>query len=116
MLFRSFFKPIVETLLGKPRGGLIKETQHAMSRAKEYMIKGGWLWKVGDKMLTRTLRVECIPSQEGFDTAMKVHMDIGHWSIDHVKLHIQDKFLWPHIDSDARLACLICGHCKGFGA
>ena len=112
----GFFEPIVETLLGKPRGGLIKETQHAMSRAKEYMIKGGRLWKVGDKMLTRTLRVECIPSQEGFDTAMKVHMDIGHWSIDHVKLHIQDKFLWPHIDSDARLACLICGHCKGFGA
>ena len=57
-------------------------------------------------MLMRTLRVECIPSREGFDTVLKVHMDIGHWSVDHVKLYIRDKFFWPHIDTDAWLACL----------
>ena len=112
----NFFEPIVEALLGKPRGNSIKETRHAMGRAREFMIEGGRLWKVGDKMSTRTSRVECIPSREGFDTALKVHMDIGHWSVNHVKLHVCDKFFWPHIDTDAWLVCLVCGHCKSFGA
>ena len=67
-------------------------------------------------MLTRTLRVECIPSRKGFDTTLKVHMDIGHWSVNHVKLHICNKFFWPHIDTDAQLVCLVCGQCKSFGA
>ena len=66
-------------------------------------------------MSTRTSRVECIPSREGFDTVLKVHMDIRHWSVNHVKLHIRDKFFWPHIDADAWLVCLVCGHCKSFG-
>lgn len=110
-----FFEPIVETLLGKPRGSSIKETRHAMKRAREFMIDEGRLWKVGDKMLTRTSRVECIPSREGFDTTLKVHMDIGHWSVDQVKQHIHDKFFWPHINSDAQMACLTCDHCKSFG-
>ena len=111
----DFFEPIVEALLGKPRGNLIKETRHAMRRAWEFMIEGRRLWKVGDKMSMRTSRVECIPSRKGFDTTLKVHMDIGHWSVDHVKLHVRDKFFWPHIDTDARLACLVCGQCKSFG-
>ena len=112
----DFFEPIVEVLLGKLRGDSIKETRHAMRRAWEFMIEGGQLWKVGDKMLTRTSRVECIPSREGFNTALKVHMDIRHWSVDHFKLHICDKFFWPQIDVDTQLVCLICGHCKSFGA
>ena len=37
----DFFEPIVEALLGKPRGNSIKETRHAMRRAREFMIEGG---------------------------------------------------------------------------
>ena len=37
----NFFEPIVEALLGKPRGNSIKETRHAMRRAQEFMIEGG---------------------------------------------------------------------------
>ena len=37
----DFFEPIVEALLGKPRGNSIKETRHAMRRAQEFMIEGG---------------------------------------------------------------------------
>ena len=36
----DFFEPIVEVLLGKPRGNSIKETRHAMRRAQEFMIEG----------------------------------------------------------------------------
>ena len=112
----SFFEPIIDALLGNPRGGSIKETRHAMRRAKEYVIDKGRLWKVGDKHSTRTSKVECIPSREGLDTALKIHMNIGHWSMDHVKLHMCGQYFWPHIDSDTTLACLVCRHCKGFGA
>ena len=45
----GFFEPIVEMLLGKPRGGSIRETRHVMSRVKEYMFEGGRLWKVGTR-------------------------------------------------------------------
>lgn len=112
----SFFELIIDTLLGNLRGGLIKEMRHAMGRAKEYVTNEGHLWKVGDKHSARTSKVECILSREGFDTALKIHIDIGHWSMDHIKLHTHDRYFWPHIDSDMRLACLVCGHCKGFGA
>lgn len=86
----SFFKLIIDPLLGNLRGGSIKETRHAMRRAKEYVIDEGHLWKVRDKHSTRTSKVECIPLREGFNTALKIHMDIVHWSMDHVKLHVCD--------------------------
>jgi transposase InsO family protein len=79
------------------------------------MIEEGRLWKVADKYSIRTSWVECIPSREGFNTALKIHQDNGHWDVDHVKLHVRDHYFWPHIDSDARLTILMCGHCKNFG-
>jgi hypothetical protein len=79
------------------------------------MIDKGRLWKVEDKYSTRTSRAECLPAREWFNTALKIHQDNGHWDADHVKLHVRDKYFWPHIDSDARLAVLMCGHRKNFG-
>ncbi|KAJ6485492.1 hypothetical protein DFH09DRAFT_948996, partial [Mycena vulgaris] len=100
----TFFEPIIGCLLGDSTGSTIGETRHAIRRAKDYMIDEGRLWKVGDRYSTRTARVECIPSREGFNTALKIHQDNGHWDADHVKLHVRDRYFWPHIDSDARLA------------
>ncbi|KAJ7479603.1 hypothetical protein FB451DRAFT_1031668, partial [Mycena latifolia] len=100
----AFFEPIVECLLGDSTGNTIAETRHTIRRSKDYMVDDDRLWKVADKYSTRTSRVECIPSREGFNTALKIHQDNGHWDVDHVKLHIRDRYFWPHIDSDARLA------------
>ncbi|KAJ7278710.1 hypothetical protein C8J57DRAFT_1059325, partial [Mycena rebaudengoi] len=100
----AFFEPILGCLLGDHTGSTIAETRHILRRAKDYMITEGRLWKVADKYSTWTSRVECIPAREGFNTALKIHQDNGHWDADHVKLHVRDKYFWPHIDSDARLA------------
>ncbi|KAJ7451526.1 hypothetical protein B0H11DRAFT_1742790, partial [Mycena galericulata] len=100
----TFFEPILGCLLGDSTGNTISETRHALRRAKDYMIEDGRLWKVADEYSTRTSRVECIPGREGFNTALKIHQDNGHWDADHVKLHVRDRYFWPHIDSDARLA------------
>ncbi|KAJ7797965.1 hypothetical protein B0H13DRAFT_1674223, partial [Mycena leptocephala] len=100
----SFFEPIIGCLLGDNTGNSIAETRHIVRCVKDYMVDEGHLRKVADKYSTRTSRTECIPSQEGFNTALKVHQDNRHWDVDHVKLHIRDRYFWPHIDSDARLA------------
>ncbi|KAJ7135069.1 hypothetical protein C8R43DRAFT_894472 [Mycena crocata] len=111
----AFFEPILGCLLRDSTGNSIAETRHTVRRAKDYMVNDGCLWKVADKYSTRTSRVECIPSREGFNTALKIHQDAGCWDVDHVKLHVRDRYFWPHIDSDARLAILMCGVCKNFG-
>jgi hypothetical protein len=106
----TFFEPIIECLLGDSTGNTISETWHVVRRAKDYMIEEGRLWKVADKYSTRASRVECINSHQEFNTALKIHQNNGHLDVDHVKLHIRDRYFSSRIDSDTRLAILMCGH------
>ncbi|KII83194.1 hypothetical protein PLICRDRAFT_77469, partial [Plicaturopsis crispa FD-325 SS-3] len=94
----EYFIPIIDQLLGSRTGSTIKARRHVYKRAQEYMIEDGRLWKVGDKQSRRVPRVECIPSREGFNTALKAHMENGHWDVDITKLWLRDRYFWPHID------------------
>src|SRR5215472_9317747 len=70
---------------------------------------------MGTKGGNRNTKAECIPSADGFETALKVHEQNGHFGLDHTKLKLRDRYFWPGLDKDSRKAVTQCPKCKNFG-
>lgn len=62
------------------------------------------------------MRTECILSQEGFDFALAVHREAGHFrTVETLKLRIHETMFWPGIEQDCRAVVLECPECKLHG-
>lgn len=112
-----FFEPIIKHLLGLTAGASISERRRAMHRAQGFMIADGKLWKVAAKASDQVAHTKCIPRKDGFDFAMAVHREIGHFrTVEALKLHIRETTFWPGMDTDCKQVPLECPECKHFGA
>ncbi|CAK5263795.1 unnamed protein product, partial [Mycena citricolor] len=111
-----FFAPVIDYLLGYTVGDSIAERRRLAHRAEGFMIAEGKLWRVADTAARRVARTECIPTAQGFDLAMKVHAQNGHFNVESTKLKLSDRYFWPGMDTDCRSVILECPRCKSFGA
>lgn len=110
-----FFTPVIRHLLGKTAGDTIPERKQAIRRAEGFMIEDNKLWRVSSKSNEHVARTECQPAKLGFQLALDMHRANGHFSADLVKLHLRDRYFWPGMDTDCKMACLECPQCKNFG-
>ncbi|KLO15839.1 hypothetical protein SCHPADRAFT_824099, partial [Schizopora paradoxa] len=91
----SFFMPIVLYLLGKPAGASVRERKRSKHRAESFFIQDDKLFKLNSRGTDRCPSVECVPSSEGFEIALREHQSKGHFGRDLLRLHLHDRFFWP---------------------
>ncbi|KIJ22813.1 hypothetical protein M422DRAFT_78959, partial [Sphaerobolus stellatus SS14] len=91
----TWFKEVIEHLAGSDKDKDPRIRRRAKHRAANFMIDEGKLWLIKLKGTDRVTRVECIPTREGFQTALKTHEDNGHFGWEHTKLKLNERFFWP---------------------
>ena len=82
---------ILEALQELKHGSDVHEKRKARHRAREYMIEGGKLWRIGDGRLPRVCeRHKCVTEPEMVELARNLHAKGGHFHRDNMKLALMD--------------------------
>ena len=111
------FSAILEALQELEHGSDVREKRKARHRAREYMIEGGKLWRIGDGRLPRArVRHKCVTEPEMVELARNIHAKGGHFHRDNVKLALMDTYVGTRVDQCIIRGIRDCGQCKGFGA
>ena len=111
------FKEVVDALLNLDTDIPIRERTRARSRASQYMLDGGKLWRIhrGTSVRPRS-RVECITKEEARNMATRMHAEGGHWGRDALKIALTDRIYSPKLDMSVMTAIQECAKCKNFGS
>src|SRR6266481_5883135 len=93
----------------------IRTCHRARHRALNFAIENGKLWCIRMKAKDWVASVECVSQMKGFNLAMKMHEENGHFGWDHMQLKLHNKWFWPGMDRDSKEAIAECTRCKNFG-
>jgi len=83
-------------------------------REMNFMIEDSKLWHVQMKATDRVTKVECAPTTERARLAAETHEGNRHFGWDHTSLKLHEKWFWPRMDRDSKMAVTECSCCKNF--
>jgi hypothetical protein len=109
------FLEVIDSMLELDHGSSLRIRKRARHKAKDYMIKDGKLWRIGDGSNRARARLECVTKDETVRLAWEEHRNNRHFHRDNIKVKLLDKVTSPGMDQSITRAILECGKCKGFG-
>jgi len=113
---KPMFTSILDALLELDHGKSPREQRKAKHRAKDFMIKGGKLWRIADGRTSRArAHLECVTQAEMIELARAQHEMGGHFMRDMVKLELMDKYHGSRVDQAIVKGINSCGRCRNFG-